>query len=59
MLGPFPLERLTLRIKDGVGRLPCLGPQLLNEVRDPLGDRGHRGQDGLGPLFSPLAEHGE
>ena len=32
MLGPFPLERLTLRLMDGVGHLPRLGPQMPDEV---------------------------
>jgi len=47
VLGPFPLERLTLRFMIGVGRLPCLGPQVPNEARDPLGNRGHRGENCL------------
>jgi len=58
MLGPFPLERLALRLMDAIGRLPGLGPQVPNEARDPSGIAGTVGKDGLGPLSLPLGEHG-
>jgi hypothetical protein len=58
LLGPLPLEHLALRLMDAIGRLPRLSPHVSDEVKDRLGDRRHRGQDGLGPLFSPLGEHG-
>ena len=56
MLSPLPLERLTLRIKDGVGRLPCLGPQVPNEVREtPSGIAGTVGTTTLARSFHHLA----
>src|SRR5512135_1559649 len=58
LLGPFPLELLTLWLVDGVGRFPGFGPQVLNEVKDPLGDGRHRRQDCPGLFLSPLIEHG-